>query len=183
MAINAGKLDQLVRVMELGVTETGWAWVERRKAWAKAERTDRSNIFASAGLAAPTVMFTIRRQGIDLHCAIEWQGRHCFITAIDPTDDKGHYLVKTALAVSATATCKRTGKSFPCCLTEKYAGYDRDKAHSEVTSRYVLVLPKAVTLQVGDVVTVAGYGVYAVQVPHELDLYKNEYEAERRGDA
>jgi head-tail adaptor len=183
MGINAGKLNQMIRVMELSEGEAAFSWTERRKAWAKAEYTGQTNLFSSAGLGARTVIFTIRRQSIDLSCAIEWQGRHCFITAIDPTDDKLHYTVTAALPVTATASCKRTGKSFPVCLTEKYMGYERGNAMSEITARYVLVVPKAVVLSAGDLVTVGSYGVYNVQVPHELDPYKNEYEAERKGDA
>ncbi|MPM55558.1 hypothetical protein SDC9_102355 [bioreactor metagenome] len=182
MAMNAGKLDQLVRVLELGAVEGGFGWVERRKAWAHAELSDRTNIFSSAGLGARTVVFTIRRQSIDLDCAIQWGTQHCFITAITPTADKVHLTVTAAVVLSAAAT-DDSGRSFPCCLTEKYAGYERDKAHSEVTVRYVLVLPKSVTLAPGDLVTLPGYGRFEVHTPHELDGHKNEYEAERTADA
>lgn len=182
MAMNAGKLDQLVRILELGAVEGGFAWAERRKAWAHAELTDRTNIFSSVGLGARTAVFTIRRQSVDLSCAILWGEQHCFLTAITPTPDKVHLTVTAAMVTLADCVAdadrETAGPAFPAALTEKYVRHERLEPMDEATVCYVLVTPKAVTLAVGSLVTVNGTA-YHVLAAHELDPYKNEYEAER----
>jgi hypothetical protein len=49
-------------------------------------------------------------------------------------------------------------------------------------TRYVLVTPKIISLNTGELVTI-GDATYAVEIPHTLDEYKNEYEISVRSDA
>lgn len=185
MSINAGKLDQKIRVMEISETETGWAWTERRKAWAKAETPDKRNVYSSLGMAAQTAVFTIRRQSIDPGCAIVWQGLQCFITSVVPTEDKLHYVVTTALVneVACTADAQKTpkGKTFPAALAEKYVRHEQLEPMAVSTVCYVLVTPKAVTLSPGSLVDV-GEVPYQVLTAHELEPWRSEYVIVRKAD-
>ncbi len=185
MSINAGQLNQLVRIMELTESDTGWAWTERRKAWARAEQSDRTNIFSSVGIGARTVIFTIRKQSIDLHCAIVWNGQHCFLTAVEPTEDKLHLIVTAAVVTvaSCVADADKTprGAAFPAALTEKYIRHEQREPYAMNVICYVLVTPKAVSLTPGSLVDVDGTA-YQVLAAHILDPYKNEYEIMRKAD-
>ena len=73
------------------------------------------------------------------------------------------------------------GVRFPGVLTEKYVGHDQPDLHSEVTTDFVLVVPKIIQLEPGSVV-LAGEKHYRVRIPHLLDAYKNEYEIRRVED-
>lgn len=201
VAIDAGRLDRLVRVLELRQTPEGWAWAERRKAWAMVEGESGRSLFSSIGLGARAYKLTLRRQGLTLHNAILWEGRHLFLTQIDPLG-RGHLEVRSAAVqvsdcVAQTYTQARDpakgnrpqrvagpAVAFPGVVTEKYIGYDREETHGEITRTMVLVTPKAVELDEGDVVTVAGNGAgrYHVTAVHLLDTHKNEYEMTRRED-
>lgn len=65
--------------------------------------------------------------------------------------------------------------AFPGFLTEKYLGFEQKEIHAETKTTYVLVTPKAIILQSGDVVQIAD-DFYTVKIIHILDEYKNEYE-------
>ena len=172
--------------MELKNSDDGWSWSERRKAWAAVEQFDKRVIFSSAGAAAnSTVIFTIRRQEISMHNAIEWQGQHYFITSIIPTADRGHLTVTAApvVVVNCTADANKIpkGKTFPAALTEKYVRHEQLEPMAVSSICYVLVTPKAVSLQPGSLVDVAGMP-YVVFAAHQLDPFKNEYEVMRKAD-
>lgn len=186
MGINAGKLSQLISVMELKSSESGWSWSERRKAWAAIEQSESRRIFSSVGAAATsTVVFTIRRQELSMHDSIEWQGQHYFITSIIPTNDRAHLIVTSApvVVVSCVADANKIpkGKTFPAALTEKYVRHEQLEPMSINAICYVLVTPKAVVLQPGSLVDIAGTP-YVVLAAHQLDPYKNEYEVMRKAD-
>jgi len=185
MGINAGKLNQMIRVMELTKSADGWEWTERRKAWASVETSDKSNIFSSVGIGARTVTFTIRRQSIDLHCAIQWNGKHGFLTGIEPTQDRLHYVVTAAMVnvVSCVAEPDHApqGATFPAALTEKYIRHEQLDPMAVNSICYVLVTPKPVDLDPGSLVDISGTP-YHVLTAHTLDENKNEYEIMRTVD-
>ena len=108
-----------------------------------------------------------------------------FLTAILPHDHPGYLTVKAALC--SPIVCQKdmdqdpAGFRFPGVLTEKYVGHDQPDLHSEVTTDYVMVVPKIIQLAPGSVV-LAGEKHYRVRIPHLLDAYKNEYEIRRVED-
>ncbi|MPN59856.1 hypothetical protein SDC9_207578 [bioreactor metagenome] len=53
---------------------------------------------------------------------------------------------------------------------------------AKTEERFVLAAPKAICLKTGEI-AVIGEKFYAVQIPHELDEFRNEYEVSRKGDA
>ncbi|MPN39829.1 hypothetical protein SDC9_187363 [bioreactor metagenome] len=131
-------------------------------------------------------MFTIRRQSVDLGCAIVWGAQHCFLTSIVPTEDKIHLVVTAAMVniVSCVADAQATpqGKAFPAALTEKYIRHEQPEPYSMNTVCYVLVAPKAVSLAPGSLVDVDGTP-YEVLCAHTLDTWKNEFEIMRKADS
>ena len=191
--MEAGEARERVKILSLAEGDGALRWEETRMTWAKVEETGARNLFSSVGLAAGTVMLTIRRQALGLDQMLEWKGQRLFITAITPRSrDSGWLEVTTGKVRVLDCVTKRRGPvkaplpslCFPGVLTEKYQGYDPGKAQAEVTSTYVLVTPKTVELAVGDVYAAAGMeGAYNVTACHILDQYKNEYEATWRRDA
>lgn len=193
--MDAGRLDQLVRVLECRETEPGtWAWEPVRKAWAQVTPGVKSNLFSSVGIGARGAELVLRRQPLTLHQALLWGDQHLFLTAILPMG-RGHLQASAALVEPVTCRAERwqagMGEgnrpsrtplepvTFPGVLTDKYQGYSRTDTHAQVQSGLVLVTPKAVRLREGDLVTVTGgpaAAVYNVQAGHLLDQYKNEYE-------
>ena len=72
--------------------------------------------------------------------------------------------------------------AFPGFLTEKYLGFEQKEVHTETQTTYVLVTPKAIVLQSGDLVQI-GDDFYTIKIIHVLDEYKNEYEITEKRDS
>lgn len=199
--MNAGELNERAQVLVLQQAGTDYSWTVEQVVWCKAEKTDKGNIFSSVGIAAKTVIFTIRRRALTLHNALRWNGRHCFITDIRQSDDRLFLIVTTAIVEPRSCSVKRTTTTFdeilkrptesapqlltfPACLTEKYIGRVQSEPMNANEIRHVLVTPKVIDLRAGEVVTVAGFArPFTVLIPHDLDDFKNEYEIIGREEA
>ena len=199
--IDAGQMDQPLRVLELRETEPGvWGWVAVRTAWAKVEQTAKTNLFSKVGVGARDAAAVIRRQPLTLHNALRWGERHLFLTSITQRG-RNHLDVAAALVEPVSCTASRTEDTvgeagrpataetmrltFPGVLTEQYVRYEREETHAENETSYVLVTSKPITLKAGDLVTVQegpAKGTYHVAVCHVLDPWKNEYEILRGCD-
>lgn len=162
-------------------TESTWDWVEYKKAWAKATPTGRMAIFSNSGVGSHEVEFILRRQRFSLGNAIEWKGRFCLPTSVEPLGP-GHLLVKAAQV--RLLPCKGVDRDterevkFPAVVTEKYMGHVQDEPMAQNTVRLVLVVPKSIRLKLGSLVELPD-APYWVKIPHELDPDKNEIEIER----
>ena len=94
---------------------------------------------------------------------------------IDPISCTAFHTNQTLDALNRPAFQDIRIASFPGFLTEKYLGFEQKEVHTETQTTYVLVTPKAVVLQSGNLVQV-GEDFYTVKIIHVLDEYKNEYE-------
>lgn len=183
--IDAGKLNQPLKVLELRETGSGvWEWVPLRTAWAQVEQTAKTNLFSKVGVGARDAAVVIRRQSLTLHNALRWGERHLFLTAITRRG-RGHLDVSAALVTVDTVRLREDettqAMTFPGVLTEKYARHEQEWPMSVNELGLVLVTPKPITLRPGCLVEARG-AAWEVLVPHELDEYKNEYEIGRRAD-
>ena len=190
--MNAGKLNERIEIKILQNCGTSFWWEPIESVWACAEIQKGKNLFSAVGSGVVGVKFTIRRRPMCLHNAIEWRGRHCFLTSIQEID-RMYCEVQAAIIepVKCIAVRKpeskdeynrpvQTGEEeviaeFPGCLTEKYLKYQSEMPESRIESTMVLVTPKPIAITPGDLVRIAGKP-YVVQVVHVLDMYKNEYE-------
>ncbi len=158
-----------------------WDWAESRKAWAKATPTAHMAIFSTTGVGSHEVEFILRRQRFGLGNAIEWKGRFCLPTSVEPLGP-GHLLVKAAQV--RLLPCKGVDRDterevdFPAVVTEKYMGHSQAEPMAQNVIRLVLVVPKPIRLALGSLVELPD-GPYWVKIPHELDPDKTEYEVER----
>lgn len=177
-----GKMrDRAVR-LRLAQTPEKVSWEASGNVWARAERQTGGNIFSSVGLSAESWKFTVRAQDITMHDALELDGRHHFITAIDKPE-RGFFEIMTA-RVKMTACQAEPGAGgliFPAALTEKYVRHEQLSPMADNTVSYVLVTPKCVDLEEGRLVKADGL-IYEIQTAHRLDEYKNEFEIVRRWD-
>lgn len=206
--MDAGKLRHRLTLLELHTvirgTETAHQWAEDRQVWGRVELSDRTNLFSQAGIGARDAIITLRdTRCLSLFHAIRWAGRHLFLTSM--TREDGFITAKAAVVCPSywTATTFKTGVDrerrnspkreklpdihFPGILTEKYLGHEppEDLGHAVSETRYVLVTPKVVQMNPGDLVTTRETyisGTYVVEICHCLDAYKNEYEVYRKGD-
>lgn len=199
--IDAGDLSERLELLELKETQPDtWEWVSRGRLWAQVEVDGGKNLFSSVGIGTRNTKLVLRAHPLSLCQALRWRGQHLFLTGITKLD-RMHLNVQAALVNVVTCLATRTedtvgaaGRpvaaetmriSFPGILTEKYARYEREETHAENDTSYVLVVPKEISLQAGDLVTVQdgpAKAVYAVTICHVLDQFKNEYEIARRGD-
>lgn len=195
---NPGKCRDRIEILILHALDDGIQWGVSAATWAHVEPLERTNLFSKAGLGARSVRFTMRRRPLTLHQAIRWQGRHCFLTDIAPTEDRLRLVVTAALVEPVLCAVERTETAFdelnrpiethaaeytfPACLTEKYVRAEPAEPMTVHETAYVLVTPKAVLLKPGEVVKIGG-DAYMVAVRHVLDEYKNEYEVIRKEDA
>ena len=179
----AGDLKDLVQILDFQETEPGrWAWVPGRKAWAQVTQTAKTNLFSKVGVGARDADLVLRKQSLTLHQALSWNGQHLFLTAVT---DRGrmHLDVQAALVdlVECQADPAEDGSYFPAVLTEKYIRHEQLEPLAVNTTSFVLVTPKAIDLEEGRLVDVAGVP-YEVQMAHRLDRYKNEFEIVRKAD-
>ena len=185
---SAGSMNQQVKVLQLlhNEAENAYTWEPLYTAWAAAERDTKSNLFSSVGIGARGVTFTMwANPKLTLFRAIRWNEEFCFLTSIVPAGDGLHSTVQAALC--DPVTCRKDvdqespGYLFPGILTEKYLGHEQQDPMAVTTTTLVLVVPREITLAIGSLVR-CGMKNYEVQVAHELDIYKNEYEVSRRAD-
>ena len=188
--MQAGTFDSPAVILRLNQQGDTYKWQEAGRIWTKAESQSKTNLFSKVGLGQKSIHFTMRKRPLTLHDAIQWQGKHCFLTDIREID-RMYLEVTTALIDPISCTAFHTDQtldalnrpafgdiriaSFPGFLTEKYLGFEQKEIHTETQTTYVLVTPKAVVLQSGNLVQV-GEDFYTVKIIHVLDEYKNEYE-------
>lgn len=201
MPASLNELKERITVLDLCCDGKNYAWKERighGKLWAKVEYPSQRNIFSSIGLSARSIKFTVRkRDDITLHNAILYQEKHCFLTDIKELD-RAYMEILAALVEPRACTVERTGEptldelnrpvygeperiTFPGYLVEKYISYKQNEPMVTQVKQYVLVVPKAVKLGVGEIVKIDDVP-YVVAIAHELDEYKNEYEITTEGD-
>lgn len=198
--VDAGSLDKRLVLLSFQEDTTGaWRWVETGLLWGDLTLSGKKNLFSSVGIGARDAEIILRKRPVTLHQALRWGSQHLFLTEI--TSYNRMYLqARAALVTPVACSAIRYQSSlgpgnrpvrtplepvtFPGVLTEKYTGYDRQDTHAQAETRLVLVVPKAIELMEGDLVTVmAGQPAeYNVQIRHVLDPYKNEYEIAWRRD-
>lgn len=182
--MDAGELKERVTVLRLVENPEGFAWEAVRRTWAQVEEGKGKSLFSTLGLGAQGLKLVLRRQGLTLHDAILWRGRHCLLTKIR---DKGRLYLEAEAALVDPVTCRADpdrrpeGRRFPAVLTEKYLRHEQEEPMAVNTICYVLVTPKPVELVSGRLVDVAGTA-YQILNAHVLDPYQNEYEILRKRD-
>lgn len=175
------------------------SWQSAGTLWAQVERQDKNNLFSKVGVGVKSALISIvPRNDITLHDAMEWNGKHLFLTSIDCKSPACMEIIAALIEPTlCVATRGKKGRnalnnpvsiqeplcSFPACVTEKYMGFTVQQPQSQVEETLVLVCPKSVLLETGDLVTVGERGVYSVTIPHTLDEFKNEYEVIRTKEA
>ncbi|HIQ69331.1 MAG TPA: hypothetical protein IAA67_03240 [Candidatus Avoscillospira stercorigallinarum] len=191
-------LDDKVEVLALRKTGDEYRWERERLAWASVVEDRRRNVFSSVGTAAMGVTVTMRHDGrFDLFRAMRWAGKFLLPTAIEVGEARDRVAVKAAICdfVSpCTATgyttvlgegnrpqkVEKTPVTFPGIITGKWSGYEKSDTHAAEDDALVLVTPKEIVLEVGDLVTIEEavlQAVYNVQKRHLLaGVNKNEYE-------
>lgn len=198
MTTQAGELNQPVSVLSLTLANAIYSWAEIHQTWAKTELQAGKNLFSQVGDGAKSVKFTVRKQNLTLYNAFQWHDNFCFLTDITEID---HMYYEVTAAMIEPKTCAklqgdgqqddfhRPDKSepqpvltFPGCLVEKYQGFQKLNPQSQMVTTYVLVTPKEIELAGGDLLKI-GDLIYNVQIVHDLDTYKNEYEIGRTGEA
>ena len=178
-SIDAGKLRDALQVLELKESTAGtWTWQRTGKARGQVELTTGRNLFSSVGIGARGAEIILRRRALTLHQALLWGEQHLFLTAILP-EGRLHLRVQAALVEVETCVTTPNKISFPAVRTEKYARFERSDPYDENEILHVLVTPKRIQLELGELVEVGGQ-VWAVRSAHELDPHKNEYEIARR---
>lgn len=190
--MNPGELKERISLLSIKQLENTYTWEILSKIWSKVEQLSGNNLFSKVGMGANSIKFTIRiRSDLALHHAFLWQGKHCFLTNINEIDP-GYYEVTAALVEPKVCSIKKTGEpkrnglnrpiydepvmvTFPGCLIEKYLGQTQNKPMAYTETRYVLVTPKIIDLDEGEIVIIEETP-YTVLIPHILDDFKNEYE-------
>lgn len=192
-----GKFRDRITLLTLTQDGTQYTWAPIVTEWANAERQTKNTIFSNIGWSAKTVKFTIRKRPITTQNAFIWNSRHCYITDIIETPDKGFLEITAVLVTPRTCTVKRSTTTkdafnrpvhdfaevlrFPGCLIEKYAAHNQAEPFAQSEMRYVLVTPKVIALDLADLVEIDGT-TYNLQIAHTLDEDKNEYVISVRED-
>ena len=195
--MNPGRLRERGFVLRLSGKEN-LKWDMLCGIWLSGKLTGRRNLFSRVGIGADGAEFLLRERDITLHDAILWEGQQYFLTNIAKEGTGPVYFRISAARVSPeTVTVRRDiiemGAlnrpervekeigSFPGCITEKYLGSSPEDSHIESEKRLIAVAPKAAAYRAGDCFEIRGKR-YRVEVVHELESWKNEYEIRREED-
>lgn len=197
--IDAGNLNERLELLEFQETsENVWEWVSAGRLWGSIslDNGQKRNLFSSVGIGARNASLVIRTRPITLHDALQWKGKHLFLTAITKRD-RMHLDMSAALVTIVQCEAERSQSTvdrehnnrpivtplppvtFPAVLTEKYVRYTREDTYATATTMLVLVTPKPIDLKEGNLVTIRdgpAAAVYNIQARHVLDEFKNEYE-------
>lgn len=197
---NPGTLKDRIKILSIGLEDNNYRWIEESPIWSKAEYTGKKNIFSNFGYGEKQIKFLIRKRDLSLHNAFKWQNRHCIIT--DIIEVKRRYLEVNCAIIEPkeciVVRCNDTPQldeynrpingtdeyilTFPSIMAEKYVKQSTEEPMSTVESLYVLVTPKVINLENGEIVTIQDIN-YEVLVSHTLDEYKNEYEIRVRKES
>jgi len=199
--MNAGEFDCRIQILQLAdMGGNAFEWRVKKNAWAKKEQVAANSMFSKYGITARSVKFTIHNDpDLSLHNAIAKAPPgtgHYFITDIN-RETPGYNILSTAFIWPSKCTVTRTKTLtddknrpvieklppliFPGYLTEKYLKQEQQEPMSYSEGRFVLVTPKVIEIQTGELITIGG-AEYEMVIPHVLDPYKNEYEILRRAD-
>lgn len=107
--MDAGKLNERVKLLRLAADGTKYQWAEAGKLWAAAEQKEKTNLFSSVGIGARSAEFIVRRCGLTLRDAFLWRGKHCFLTSI-VDEGKLHWKITAALIEPAACAATRPEK-------------------------------------------------------------------------
>lgn len=201
-----GALRDLIQFLRLEQTENGFEWVSQTNMFAQVKQkssknmSSSKNIISAVGLVVPIAEITIRKRYITLDNALMFRGQHYFITNIEEhPDSRNFYKVTTAAITPKICSVKKrvaeldpvynrptlsenTKITFPACVIKEKVKTEEETPRTNTEQSLVIVVPKAITLNVGEQITLGGK-VWRVTEPYELDEWKNEYEIIRNDDA
>lgn len=194
--MDAGIFKEQMQVLKLEKAGNSWDWSVSGTIWGKAEIQEKPALFSKTGVGANGIKFMIRKRDLTLKNALKWRGRHCFLTYLQEINRM--YLSVSAALIEpqkCMVAHQSYGKDefnrptvseqqtifFPGILTEKYLRFSQEEPQGNTENTMVLITPKVITLASGEFVTV-GETDYSVQICHDLDEYKNEYEIYRKRD-
>jgi len=198
--MNAGEFGQQVEILELVELEPdNYSWQAVKKLWAKTEHQTARTIFTINTVMQRSTKFTIwALPELTLHHAIFVSdgNTHYYLADINK-DTPGIYVLTALTVVPITCIAERTKTVtgdynrpevvklppvvFPGVLAEKYIRQTQEEPMSYTEARHILVTPKVITLDIGELVHIVGKP-HEIVVFHGLDPYRNEYEILRRSD-
>lgn len=191
-------MTERLTILALEQEGDAWGWLPCHETWGNVALKSSRNIFSPIAKGAPTVEISLRPQPLTRRNVLFWNEKFLLVTAIDRTGER--HSLKVTAAVLNPVNCMLTRNRykrnelnrlvpdgvtvfrFPCWLTEKYAGYEQKDPQALVNMTFVLLTPKEIELNSGELVTI-GEKTYVVAVPHLLDEDKNEYEIYRTEEA
>lgn len=172
-------------------------WKTARKVWA--HLTPEAKVtYSSNSKSLPGVRGAIRcKSGLSPANLMRWRNEYYapgdVLDELEYTDFRAAKVILTACV--ARKPKKQIGNvynrptpeepetiAFPGILAEKYVRWTQDKPNVDLENTVVLVTPKSIVLDAGDLID-AGGAVYSVQLCYLTDLHKNEYEIVRKEDA
>lgn len=194
-----GQLDQRIETLDYVQQDGRYAWKKKKAIWSHVEQDQKINIFSGYAKAGTTTLFTVREQEIGMRNVISYQGKYYLITGLKKLD---RMYAQAQTAKLPVYDCQYTNYNpdniildnynrptntnptvirFQGMLAEKYLGSQVEKPQTIGEIRYILLVPKVITLEQNDIVTISEEE-YAVEACHVLDEYKNEYEIVSRKD-
>lgn len=193
-----GRLNSRIEILGYEFQGNKYFWEAEKSVWANVTEDQKINIFSNVAKSGFSTVFTVRTQGVTPGRAIMWQDRHYIIAGIREIDKLYTEISTVCLPVydctryipdpdtasdeyNRLQTLSIPDFQFQGCIAEKYLGNEISQPHTIDETQYVLLTPKAVVLNRGELVLI-GEDFYIVEICHMLDTVKNEYEISRRGD-
>lgn len=179
--MNIGEFRETIEVYEAQESNEDILLQKTFSIPAKVKLTGTRGIWSSYANMGEKVEITLRKDEITQNNLLKWNGTDLWIYGIDEKT-YGFYTISACRA--DIAVYKREDESkIIGAITEKYERYSEPRdEYGSIEQLMLLVTPKLVKLRSGDLIKSSAGEWYTVQVAHDLDPYKNEYEIWRRAD-
>ena len=192
--MNPGELRSKIKILKYENIDGVYTFNEFKKVSSKVENEIGRKTFSKFGMRSDeTAAITLRyRTVLNKSNAIEFNGEHYLVTAVEDIDNRHMYL-KLVTVKQDIYLCEAFRNSFKKdemnrpkqvlesvyrfqgYLLEKYSGYNDEKISYSTTKTLILMTPKVIELKSGDIVEINSIR-YNVELTHLLDDYFNEYE-------
>lgn len=175
---------------------TGGAYLPVKTLWGNAEHKAFAVASARTVRAAGLAIKFNKRSTINRSHVLEYKEKRYIIGEIDCLDENFLVVIASeAVFKPCVATRQQSHKNnlnnpiyapskvinFEGAIFDKWQGYTAESAMYVAEQKLILITPKCVNLEINDIVSFDDKD-YIVEIPHELDEYRNEYEIYRRDE-
>lgn len=193
--MNPGLLKEVIEILDYVFEDGKYKFKKINTVRANAEMEFKKHNYSKFGVGSDeSTKFTLRHiKDLSVTNAIKFKDKHYLISSVEDLENKHRYDVIVAIknkpriftlkryVIEKDITFNRPTKvlktiyNFEGYITEKYTGYAEEKVNTISTKKYILIVPKIIDLEIGDILVMDNKS-YNIQDLYKLNEELNEYE-------